>query len=65
MTEVCHGFPHFLQANSRILPQSGQDRFLPNPFEINIHLSTYHPMLRILHYGKAALNKQLKGKRNK
>jgi hypothetical protein len=29
--EICHGLPHFLQANARIEPQSGYNRFLPNP----------------------------------
>jgi hypothetical protein len=30
--EVFHGFPWFLWANVRIVPQSGHDCFLPNHF---------------------------------
>jgi hypothetical protein len=35
------GFPQFLQADIRIVPQLGQDSFLPNPFQFITHLALY------------------------
>jgi hypothetical protein len=36
------GFPQSLQANAGLLPRTGHDHLLPNPFQFNIHESSYH-----------------------
>jgi hypothetical protein len=38
-------FPKSLQANIEIVPWLGQDRFLPNPFQLIIFLPLLHSML--------------------
>jgi hypothetical protein len=45
MTEVFRGFPQSLQANTRIIPEFGHDRFPPNPFKFIFHQSSRHSML--------------------
>jgi hypothetical protein len=46
-SQLPHDLPPFFQANAGIvaLTQSVHDRFLPNPFQSIIHLSSYHSTL--------------------
>jgi hypothetical protein len=44
--EVICDFPQYLQANSGVVPWLGHRHFLPNHFQLIIHLSFYHPTLR-------------------
>lgn len=43
----CCGFPQSLQTNAGIIPQLGQESFLPNPFQFIIYHSYYHQHYRI------------------
>jgi hypothetical protein len=42
-----HGSPQSLQANVGIVPPFFHYRFLPNPFQFTIQLSSYHSILRV------------------
>jgi hypothetical protein len=42
LTDDFRDFPQTLQENVGILPQLGQNRFLPNPLKFIIHLSSSH-----------------------
>jgi hypothetical protein len=50
LTEVLRGFPQSLKANAGIVPQTGHDRFLPDPSQFIIHLSCYQLTLYSLRY---------------
>jgi hypothetical protein len=39
---VFRGIPQSLWANIALVPRSGHDRFLPNPFQFISHRSSYH-----------------------
>jgi hypothetical protein len=52
-TEVFRGLPQSVQANDRILSQLGHGRFLQNPLQFIIHLSSYDSTLYIHQYLKS------------
>jgi hypothetical protein len=41
LTKVFRGFPHSFQANAGVVPQLCHGRFLPDPFQFIISLSSY------------------------
>jgi hypothetical protein len=48
LTEDYHAFPQSPRASVGIVPRSGFDRFLPDPFQFIIHQSSYLPTLHTL-----------------
>jgi hypothetical protein len=42
LTKVLCDLPQSLQANAVIIPRIGHEYFLPNPFQLVIHRSSYH-----------------------
>jgi hypothetical protein len=60
LSDISHGFRHFLQAIAGIVPRTGQYQFVPNPFQFIIHLSSYHPMLSSRDSENSPLNNLMK-----
>jgi hypothetical protein len=50
LIEVYRGFPQTLHVNVWILPSPDDGCFLPNPFQVTVHQSSYYSTLYTLRY---------------
>jgi hypothetical protein len=55
LSEISRSFSHSLQANAGTVLKLGHDRFLPYPFQLITHLSSFHSTLHSLCYWESTV----------